>query len=122
MTRKKKSSVLSHFLPVPALLTGRGVFVHQSGEFEQGELLQQEELGHRLVLHSRTGGQGGQALLAGPVQVLAHSAGHTAETTDKFTHKTHKQQKWEHKVTRSCTFLKKRIVFTYFTYLPTLSY
>lgn len=77
------------FLPVPALLAGWGVFVHQSGEFEQGEFLQQQELGHWLVLHPWTGGQGGQALLAGPVQLLAHSAEHTGTCT-QFQHSTNK--------------------------------
>lgn len=72
------TAVLSHFLPVPALLAGRGVFVHESGEFEQREFLQQEELGDGLVLHSWTGGKGGQALFTGPVQLLAHSAGNAS--------------------------------------------
>lgn len=69
--------VLSRFLPVPALLAGRGVFVHQSSEFEQREFLQQQELGDGLLLNAWTGGQGGQALLAGPVPLLTRSAGHT---------------------------------------------
>lgn len=51
------------------------MFVHQGRELEQSQLLQQPELGHRLVLHSRTGGLAGQALLAAPVLLLARSAG-----------------------------------------------
>lgn len=73
----KYSQSLCASLPVPALLAGRGVSVHQSSELKQGEFLQQDELGDRLVLHCWTGRQGGQALLAGPVQPLAHSAEHT---------------------------------------------
>lgn len=63
------------FLPVPALLAGWGIFVHQGREFEQSQFLQQHELGHWLVLHSRSGGLGWQALLAAPVPLLAPSVG-----------------------------------------------
>lgn len=81
----KYSQSLCAFLPVPALLAGWGVSVHQSGELKQGEFLQQDELGDRLVLYCWTGRQGGQALLAGPVQPLAHSAEHTTVSTDEYT-------------------------------------
>lgn len=67
-------SYLRGSLPAPALLAGRGQFVHQGREFEQSQFLQQRELGHRLVLHPRTGG-GGQALLAAPVLPPAGPAG-----------------------------------------------
>lgn len=51
------------------------MFVHQGRELEQGQFLQPRELGHRLVVHSWTGGLAAQALLAAPVLLVARPAG-----------------------------------------------
>ena len=42
--------------PVPAVLAGLTVLLHDGGEAEQGELLQQVELGSRLTVDLQGGG------------------------------------------------------------------